>query len=56
MNAATILVVDDEPQIRRVMLTTLASQGYSVVEVRSGEEALEKVRDMRPDLILLDVN
>jgi two-component system, OmpR family, KDP operon response regulator KdpE len=55
-NAATILVVDDEPQIRRVMLTTLASQGYSVVEVRSGEEALEKVRDMRPDLILLDVN
>jgi len=56
MNAATILVVDDEPQIRRVMLTTLASQGYSVVEVRSGEEALEKVRGMRPDLILLDVN
>ncbi len=56
MNAATILVVDDEPQIRRVMLTTLASQGYAVVEVRSGEEALEKVRDMRPDLILLDVN
>jgi two-component system, OmpR family, KDP operon response regulator KdpE len=56
MNAATILVVDDEPQIRRVMLTTLASQGYSVVEVRSGEEALEKVREMRPDLILLDVN
>jgi two-component system KDP operon response regulator KdpE len=56
MNAATILVVDDEPQIRRVMLTTLASQGYSVLEVRSGEEALEKVRDMRPDLILLDVN
>jgi CheY-like chemotaxis protein len=37
MNAATILVVDDEPQIRRVMLTTLAPQGYSVVEVRSGE-------------------
>jgi two-component system, OmpR family, KDP operon response regulator KdpE len=56
MNAATILVVDDEPQIRRVMLTTLASQGYSVVEVRSGEEALEKVRGTRPDLILLDVN
>jgi two-component system KDP operon response regulator KdpE len=56
MNAATILVVDDEPQIRRVMLTTLASQGYSVIEVRSGEEALEQVRDTRPDLILLDVN
>ena len=56
MNAATILVVDDEPQIRRVMLTTLASQGYSVIEARSGEEALEKIRGERPDLILLDVN
>lgn len=56
MNAATILVVDDEPQIRRVMLTTLASQGYSVVEVRSGEEALQKMRTERPELILLDVN
>jgi two-component system KDP operon response regulator KdpE len=56
MTAATILVVDDEPQIRRVMLTTLASQGYSVIEARSGEEALEKMRGERPDLILLDVN
>ena len=56
MTAATILVVDDEPQIRRVMLTTLASQGYSVIEARSGEEALEKIRGERPDLILLDVN
>jgi len=56
MNTATILVVDDEPQIRRAMLTILASQGYSVVEVRSGEEALEKIRGVRFDLILLDVN
>jgi two-component system, OmpR family, KDP operon response regulator KdpE len=56
MNGATILVVDDEPQIRRVMLTTLISHGYTVVEAQSGEEALEKVRSGRPDLILLDVN
>ena len=56
MNAATILIVDDEPQIRRVMLTTLASQSYAVIEARSGEEALERVREQRPDLILLDVN
>jgi two-component system KDP operon response regulator KdpE len=56
MNAATILIVDDEPQIRRVMLTTLASHGYSVMEAASGEEALEKIRSERPDLILLDVN
>jgi two-component system KDP operon response regulator KdpE len=56
MSDATILVVDDEPQIRRVMLTTLTSHGYSVVEAGSGEEALEKLRAERPDLILLDVN
>jgi two-component system, OmpR family, KDP operon response regulator KdpE len=56
MSAATILIVDDEPQIRRVMLTTLASHGYSVVEAGSGEEALEKIRAERPDLIILDVN
>jgi two-component system KDP operon response regulator KdpE len=56
MNPSTILIVDDEPQIRRVMLTTLASHGYSVVEAVSGEEALEKIRTGRPDLIILDVN
>jgi two-component system KDP operon response regulator KdpE len=52
----TILVVDDEPQIRRVMRTALAAQGYSVSEAKSGEEALDSVRQLRPDLILLDVN
>jgi two-component system KDP operon response regulator KdpE len=56
MNAASILVVDDEPQIRRVMRTTLASHGYVIREATSGEEAVEAVRKERPDLILLDVN
>jgi two-component system KDP operon response regulator KdpE len=56
MNPATILIVDDEPQIRRVLLTTLTSEGYSVVEAKSGEEALEKLRTERPDLVLLDTN
>jgi two-component system KDP operon response regulator KdpE len=56
MSAATILVIDDEPQIRRVMRATLASQGYTVTEARSGEEALEMLRGEQPDLILLDVN
>lgn len=56
MSSATILVIDDEPQIRRVMRATLASQGYTVTEARSGEEALEMLRGEQPDLILLDVN
>ena len=56
MSHGTILVVDDEPQIRRVMRTALAAQGYAVAEAKSGEEALDRVRDERPDLILLDVN
>jgi len=56
MTSATILVVDDEPQIRRVMRTNLTSHGYTVLEARSGEEALEKLRSERPDLILLDIN
>jgi two-component system KDP operon response regulator KdpE len=56
MTAASILVVDDEPQIRRVLRATLASQGYSITEAKSGEEALESLRRQRPDLILLDIN
>jgi two-component system KDP operon response regulator KdpE len=56
MSSATILVVDDEPQIRRVMRTTLASHGYIIAEAQTGEEAVEKLEAAVPDLILLDVN
>lgn len=56
MSAARILVVDDDAQIRRVMRATLAARGYEVSDARSGEEALEKVRAARHDLVLLDIN
>jgi two-component system KDP operon response regulator KdpE len=56
MTSATILIVDDEPQIRRVLRTTLTSHGYTVIEARSGDEALEQIRSEHADLILLDVN
>jgi two-component system KDP operon response regulator KdpE len=51
-----ILVADDEPQIRRVMLTALTSEGYVPVPVKSALEAFEKLRQERFDLVLLDVN
>ncbi|MBI5083189.1 MAG: response regulator transcription factor [Acidobacteria bacterium] len=50
------MVVDDEPQIRRVLRTTLTANGYEVFDARSGEEALEALRVNRVELILLDVN
>jgi len=56
MKSATILVVDDEPQIRRVMRATLTSHGYTIVEARDGKEALEKFRSERPELVILDTN
>ncbi len=56
MSAGRVLVVDDEPQIRRILRTTLTSAGYEIDDAKSGEEALDKVRAFRPDLVLLDVN
>jgi len=56
MSGAKILVVDDEPQIRRMMRATLTSTGHQVDEARTGEEALEKFREFLPDLVLLDLN
>lgn len=56
MSAGRILVVDDEPQIRRIMRTTLTGEGYEVDDAKTGEQALEKVREYRPDLVLLDIN
>jgi two-component system KDP operon response regulator KdpE len=56
MSGGRILVVDDEPQIRRVLRTTLTSQGYEVHDARSGEQALDAIRGQRFDLVLLDMN
>src|SRR5712692_6352780 len=56
MTGASILVADDEPQIRRVLRSTLSSQGYVIIEAKTGEEAVEAVRKEKPDLVLLDVN
>ena len=56
MSVGRVLVVDDEPQIRRVLRSTLTARGYEVHDVRTGEDALEGIRENRFDLVLLDVN
>jgi two-component system KDP operon response regulator KdpE len=56
VSAGKILVVDDDPQIRRVMKATLVGHGYEVIEARTGEEALEKLPGEMPNLVLLDMN
>lgn len=56
MTGARILVVDDDPQIRRVLRVTLTAQGYEVDDATHGEAALKKLRESRFDLVLLDMN
>jgi two-component system, OmpR family, KDP operon response regulator KdpE len=56
MSAGKILVIDDDPQIRRVMRSTLTSHGYQVMDARSGEEGLGELRNSSYDLVLLDMN
>ncbi|MBP8251089.1 MAG: response regulator, partial [Herpetosiphon sp.] len=52
---ATILVVDDEPNIREVVGLYLRREGHSVVEASDGEEALRCARQQPPDLVVLDL-
>jgi putative two-component system response regulator len=52
---AQILVVDDEPSIVDVLTRFLTREGYGVVTATNGREALDRVRQEQPDLILLDV-
>ncbi len=49
-----ILIVEDNEHTRDIFRTTLEHAGYEVVEASDGEQALERVREMRPDLVLMD--
>ena len=53
---AHILVVDDEPQITRVLRTALVSQGYEIRVANDGEMALEIMKDWTPHLIITDLS
>lgn len=52
---ATILSIEDQPDIRRLIRMTLEFKGYAVLEAGHGEEGLRMAREKQPDLILLDV-
>jgi CheY-like chemotaxis protein len=54
-SGVTVLVVDDEPAARDLLTTNLGREGYRTVQARSGDEALELARKLRPDAITLDV-
>jgi len=53
--AKTILMVDDSPTELKNMLNALSAKGYTVMTATDGEEALQKISSMRPDVVLLDV-
>jgi CheY-like chemotaxis protein len=53
---AVVLVVDDEPGIRAVLVELLTDEGYSVVVAQDGAEALRRISDALPDVVLLDLN
>jgi two-component system, OmpR family, KDP operon response regulator KdpE len=50
-----ILVVDDEPQITRVLKTSLSSQGYSIRTASDGKRALQEMKSWSPDLVITDL-
>jgi two-component system, OmpR family, KDP operon response regulator KdpE len=51
-----ILIVDDQPQIRRALRTALVAKGYEVNDASGGDEAFKKLREDKYDVILLDIN
>jgi DNA-binding response OmpR family regulator len=50
-----VLIVDDEPDVLLLCKVNLEFEGYSVIEARNGVEALDKVKEHNPDLVLLDI-
>jgi CheY-like chemotaxis protein len=55
MSTAKVLVIDDEPEVRQVLMEFLASRGYDVHAAEGGAEALGMLEAVKPDVVLLDV-
>jgi two-component system KDP operon response regulator KdpE len=54
-NSATIIVIEDEAQIRRFLRTSLTSEGYQVIEAETGKQGMAEAATRKPDLIILDL-
>jgi two-component system KDP operon response regulator KdpE len=54
--AGRLLIVDDEPSLRKALRTSLGATGFSIAEASNGEEALIALRRVPADLVLLDIN
>jgi DNA-binding response OmpR family regulator len=50
-----VLVADDDPIVRKFLLALLADAGYEAAAVEDGEKALNRIREWRPDLVILDL-
>ncbi len=54
-SGSTILVVDDQPGIRRLLMEVLTEEGYSVSTAANGYEGMQKAKELNPALILMDM-
>ena len=55
MPDATVLVVDDDPVIQKLLQVNFEMEGYAVITAGDGEEGLQRARNDRPDVVLLDI-
>ena len=50
-----ILIVDDQPEIRELVRVTLQNKNYAIIEASDGKEAVDKIKQEKPPLVLLDI-
>jgi len=55
INMSTILVVEDEPNVRKFVTVNLTQRGHRVIEAENGQRALEHLNDQKPELLILDI-
>ncbi|NDH67486.1 MAG: response regulator [Gammaproteobacteria bacterium] len=54
-NSASILIVDDQDDVRKLMRMVLEPEGYQLIEAHDGQSAINQIQKHQPDLILLDI-